>query len=522
MLENKTRSEQDTEFIRLAVAAKQWGVSQNYLRFLIFKKRLRGEKFGRNWVTKREWLEDYFSQIKRRNINVEISFSSLENPSSLSSSPLPEHKIAEVEDIFKLPLKSNESESRTFLWDIKLREKIHDASFIPQVIKRIIRLMIPYKLARSSLYRNCVSAGIGLLFFAIMFFFGAMSVHMFTITEHLHDSISAQSRFTMVIARALVYTRHDMGRISESLRADTLNGFEEQKRMIISFADKTNQLLNSVTALLPQRSNVALLPALVQKFFPRMDSHPLSNQVAQVYQSVKQLVQETTPFARVDSPESTTGITQGIGTQALIEDADAEEGDIISFINGKYRISAEAMDDHMFGVVSGGSVVALGSHQENGSANVVFSGKAFVRISTINGEIRAGDFISSSVIPGIAAKVDGYGEVLGMALADYRETDHEKIGKIPVAINIGVNTPLTRFAAKPAETLRYLMAFLIGFSSVITGFIYFGKVTRSGVEALGRNPLAARLIQFGIFLNLLLTFGIMLVGGVIAYVIIIL
>jgi F0F1-type ATP synthase membrane subunit c/vacuolar-type H+-ATPase subunit K len=66
------------------------------------------------------------------------------------------------------------------------------------------------------------------------------------------------------------------------------------------------------------------------------------------------------------------------------------------------------------------------------------------------------------------------------------------------------------------------MAFIIGFSSVVTGFIYFGKVARSGVEALGRNPLAARLIQFGIFINLLLTFGIMLLGGVIAYVIIIL
>ena len=50
---SKTNLQQDTEFIRLAVAAKQWGVSQDYLRFLIFKKKLHGEKFGRNWVTKR-------------------------------------------------------------------------------------------------------------------------------------------------------------------------------------------------------------------------------------------------------------------------------------------------------------------------------------------------------------------------------------------------------------------------------------------------------------------------------------
>lgn len=526
MLENKTRSEQDTEFIRLAVAAKQWGVSQNYLRFLIFKKRLRGEKFGRNWVTKREWLEDYFSQIKRRNVNTGISPPSHENFSSLCSSPLPEHKMTEieVEDVVTLPLKSNESESCTFLWNIKLREKIRDASFIPQVAKRTIGSIITYKLPLSSLYRNCVLTCIGLLFFVIMFFFGIMTTHVVTITKRLNDIVSPRLQFTLVIKRAFIHTTHDMAQIPESLDADVTNSFKKQESMLVAFTNKMNHLLNSLTMLLPQRSDITLLPVSVQKFFPRMNSRPLSGQVAQVYQSVKQLlVQETAPFARIDSQENaTTEVTQGIGTQALIEDADAEEGDIISFINGKYRISAESMDDHMFGVVSGGSVVALGSHQENGGANVVFSGKAFVRISTINGEIRAGDFISSSVIPGIGAKVDGYGQVLGMALADYREVDHEKIGKIPVAINIGVNTPLTRFAAKPAETLRYLMAFLIGFSSVITGFIYFGKVTRSGVEALGRNPLAARLIQFGIFLNLLLTFGIMLVGGVIAYVIIVL
>ena len=152
---------------------------------------------------------------------------------------------------------------------------------------------------------------------------------------------------------------------------------------------------------------------------------------------------------------------------------------------------------------------------------MVFVGKSFVRVSSINGEIHAGDFISSSVIPGIGAKVDGYGEVLGIALADYREADHEKIGKIPVAINIGVNTPLTRFAAHPIETLRYFLALLIGSSSVIVGLIYFGKVARSGVEALGRNPLAARMIQVGVFLNLLLTFGIIVTGAVIAYGIII-
>ena len=48
------------EFLSLAEAAKEFDVSQNYLRFLIFKKKLQGVKMGRNWVTTREWMGEYF------------------------------------------------------------------------------------------------------------------------------------------------------------------------------------------------------------------------------------------------------------------------------------------------------------------------------------------------------------------------------------------------------------------------------------------------------------------------------
>jgi len=404
---------------------------------------------------------------------------------------------------------------------MKLRERMRNIFFIFDIIKHAVHLILGRRISSSSICRSGLLMCVSVLFFVIMFFSGVMSVHVVAIAERLNVVTPARLPFTIITTRAFIHTRRDIAHISESLQANVGNGFQERKLMFASFVNKMIQSLSGITMLLPHPSNINF-SASVQKFFPRMSSRSLSSQIAQVYRSISQLVQETNPSDRVISRENTVGITQGIGTQASIEDTDAEEGDIISFISGKYRISEGAMDDHMFGVVSGSSAMMLGSHEEQGGANVVFSGKAFVRVSTINGEIFGGDFISSSVIPGIGAKVDGYGRVLGMALADYREADHEKIGKIPVAINIGVNTPLTRFAAKPAETLRYLMAFLIGFSSIITGFIYFGKVTRSGVEALGRNPLAARLIQFGIFLNLLLTFGIMLVGGVIAYVIIIL
>ena len=507
---SKTNLQQDTEFIRLAVAAKQWGVSQDYLRFLIFKKKLRGEKFGRNWVTKREWLEEYFSQIKRRYVDTETLSPNVQIHSYLPSSSLPEYEITQnevgVKDVVIRPI---------------LKQKPSLVAVFSDFIEYVARFMRAYVVTSSSLCRNGLLLCIGILFFVTMFFLGIMGGHMLGMVRSWHGISFSQLELTRMGMRAFAHTKHDIVQIYKSLDVDVAKNI--QKDIVVSLFRKTNQLLAHITMpSLPESQIRFPISVSIQKFFPHMNSYPLSSQVAQVYESIRQLAQATDPLDLPTSEERISKIIDGIGTQAFIEDADVEEGDIISFVNGKYRISAEALDDHMFGVVSGGSVLALGSYQEQGGVNVVFAGKAFVRVSSINGEIHAGDFISSSVIPGIGAKVDGYGEVLGMALADYREVDHEKIGKIPVSINIGVNTPLTHFAAKPAETLRYLMAFIIGFSSVITGFIYFGKVTRSGVEALGRNPLAARLIQFGIFLNLLLTFGIMLVGGVIAYVIIIL
>ncbi|MBI3420602.1 MAG: NYN domain-containing protein, partial [Candidatus Sungbacteria bacterium] len=58
-LQKNTAGAQD--FVSLALAAKERGVSQDYLRFLIFKKKLNAVKLGRNWVTRREWVDAYFS-----------------------------------------------------------------------------------------------------------------------------------------------------------------------------------------------------------------------------------------------------------------------------------------------------------------------------------------------------------------------------------------------------------------------------------------------------------------------------
>jgi len=58
--------------------------------------------------------------------------------------------------------------------------------------------------------------------------------------------------------------------------------------------------------------------------------------------------------------------------------------------------------------------------------------------------------------------------------------------------------------------------------SFTIGFVYFGRVTTRGVEALGRNPLASRTIQLNLALNLAFMIVIILVGLGIGYLILIL
>lgn len=223
----------------------------------------------------------------------------------------------------------------------------------------------------------------------------------------------------------------------------------------------------------------------------------------------------------VYAQSGTGGDVSGIGIPVSVDDSGAEDGDIISLIDGRFRLSTTSFDSNMMGVIDNDAVLSIENPEASTGLILVTSGSPIVRVSTISGKIARGDHLTSTEISGIAGKANGYGYVLGIALENYDEEDIEKIGRIPVAVNIQLFTPLTDFKANSILTFRYILAFIIALVSVTAGFMYFGKVTKSGVEALGRNPLAARIIQFGVLLNLLLTAGIIIVGVVIAYVIII-
>ena len=230
---------------------------------------------------------------------------------------------------------------------------------------------------------------------------------------------------------------------------------------------------------------------------------------------------------------------QGVALSVPVVDSDATNGDIVSSTEKGYVLSSSAYDANMFGIITETPAISFIPVSAQNTKSVVSTGTILVNVSTINGPIKKGSFITSSTIKGLGQKADKNGFILGVAAENYREKDPQKAGKILVSLNIKYNTAPSNSVVRtnlleflkqsatapylsPLASLRYLLAAIISIAAFVFGFTYFGKVAQTGVEALGRNPLAAKIIQFSVVLHIILTVGIILVGLAIAYLILIL
>lgn len=190
-----------------------------------------------------------------------------------------------------------------------------------------------------------------------------------------------------------------------------------------------------------------------------------------------------------------------------------EEGDIISLSKEGFKKSTLPYDPNLFGVIVKTPSFALGKPGPS-TYPILSYGVALVKVSNKGGPIKRGDFITSSEIPGVGQKALGPGFVLGKALEDF----NKKEGKIRVFVEIhhlskGKQSELGKVwksliegLGRPEnfpEVLRYLFALFLGGGSFFAGFFSFVRALQKATEAIGRNPLAKRMIQFTTILNLI-------------------
>ncbi|MFA5932485.1 MAG: hypothetical protein WCV81_05640 [Microgenomates group bacterium] len=226
-----------------------------------------------------------------------------------------------------------------------------------------------------------------------------------------------------------------------------------------------------------------------------------------------------------------------------IADKDAVDGDIISSSTDKGLTRANfPYDSHMFGVMQKTPLVVYTSF-ENTGLPIARSGTATVNVTTLNGPIVPGDYITTSEIPGKGQKATDSGNVLGIALtplgpSDGTETSYQptsttgkqnpaikvRAGKVTVALRVeyaeittartalrlldSFNAALFTNVQNPdqfVKIFRYITAIVIVLISFTIGFLTFSRAIPKGIEAIGRNPLAQKTIIFSIVLNIIFT-----------------
>jgi hypothetical protein len=212
-------------------------------------------------------------------------------------------------------------------------------------------------------------------------------------------------------------------------------------------------------------------------------------------------------------------------------------GDIITSGAGGYKLATSPYDPQIFGIVSINPAVYFKDTTAKHNTPVISSGNVMVLVSSKNGNINVGDFITSSTIPGVGEKVTDNGYVLGRAEQSYSSNDPNKTGLILITLQphyqqitnnlihnsfstftLGLNEALTT----PLGVIRYFVAGVITLSSFFFGFRFFARASNRGVEAIGRNPLAKQAILLSVFINTIITVAIMLFGVAISYLILVL
>lgn len=233
------------------------------------------------------------------------------------------------------------------------------------------------------------------------------------------------------------------------------------------------------------------------------------------------------------------GASLDVGYSFSIQDSDVIAGDIVISTEGGLKKAAVAYDNKLFGVVQAQPAVFFRVRGQTGGQPISRAGVVEVNVTTLNGAIKVGDYITSSPISGKGQKAEGSGYVIGTALGAFKEGGQTQtfqgktvtVGKIPVALKIEYAeiTAPRDFARlfsylsgsifqniqdpqKFAIVIRYSVAGFIAIASFLLGFFTFAKSVPKGVEAVGRNPLAKGAIQFSMILNIILTVITTLIG----------
>ncbi|GEM_PF-2648290 len=137
------------------------------------------------------------------------------------------------------------------------------------------------------------------------------------------------------------------------------------------------------------------------------------------------------------------GVWRVIGTPGTSDSADLAEwipytgetpieGELVSVgtESGTVQRSGAAYDSHIVGVVATNPHTLMGTHSAK-SIKLALAGRVPVKVSTENGPINIGDYLTSSSTPGMAMRASEAGMVIGQALSAFNGGE---VGEVTVLI----------------------------------------------------------------------------------------
>lgn len=141
-----------------------------------------------------------------------------------------------------------------------------------------------------------------------------------------------------------------------------------------------------------------------------------------------------------------------LAEQYKTNDDTITEGEVVSIaVPSNGSLAREALveksstesDTRVIGVVSTNPGLTFGNETEGTWVRVALAGRVPVRVATLNGPIAAGDFLTSSSMPGVAVKAVKPGMVIGRALHDFGcpEGQDSCVGTVDMFINLTWYSP---------------------------------------------------------------------------------
>lgn len=256
--------------------------------------------------------------------------------------------------------------------------------------------------------------------------------------------------------------------------------------------------------------------------------------------SLLMLFSQSLPTALAQTPatqksQATDGSASlGVAHMLRVKDTKTKDASIVSVSKDGGVASTVPYDSQVLGVVARDAAIIINSSGIKDGLPIISNGTVYVLVSSKAGNIKKGDLLTTSTMPGVAVLAVKAGYVLGSALEDYNNSDPTKVDKIAAELDLhyfntkptlaGTLTDIFKLALLPTKEAptpfwKYLAAAIVTIGSFVLGFLTFGRTAAKGVEALGRNPAAGKIIHLGIIFNVAIVVVIVLAGLTVSFLI---